>query len=107
MAKIKAVSPVVTPAVSEQAFDHYWMRHFNCHSDPNGQTRVNAQLVSCRDDVDGDGNPIKVLGNDKKNINVPDVFARIEAEPAGLLAQAFNALISAIIAEDADFTTEA
>lgn len=98
--RITPENPIIKPAVAEAAYDHYWMVSMQINAqNPNGKVSVSARLVPARD-VTVDGVTTKELNRDNfVNVNIPDLFARIQADPTGPLAQAFVAIFNALVPE--------
>jgi len=99
--KLQAVTPVVKEATAQVVYDHYWMAGMQIQAqDPNGQVNVMARLVPAVDVTDAEGNVTKSLDRGNvMNVRIEDVFTKIAADPTGPLAQAFQAVMVALIAE--------
>lgn len=101
--KLKAKNEIVKPAVDAVQYPDMWLKTMSIDAqNPNGKVSIRGTLIPSRD-VTVDGVTKKELyQRDSVQLNIPDVFEVIAANPTGKVAIAYKAILEALVEQLAD-----
>jgi hypothetical protein len=95
MPTLKANTPAIRPADDAAVYPDMWLTNMQIDAqNPNGKVSIRGRLVPSRTLEDGSKAILRGRG---VPVNISDVFAVIEANPTGAVAQAFSAIMLALI----------